>query len=921
MSLELQFKVSDGGSKQSIEGIGSAISTLQARTKLSSGELDRWQAVVKGSVDAGYSLSKSIDIANKTFERGGVPIKAFTAGIKEQISELKRAEDQAQRTEGQYSRLATLMGARASGIGLPLGAQGAIGGLGMAGAAVGVTAGAIGIMASWAKVQGDAARETLNLSEKTGLSIRETQLFSKAATLAGVNAGSLIAAVRTLSRGLAEGGEEGKKQREVLDQLGVKYEDTLHRILPVQQILEQVGKKLKEIGAGPQRDLFEATLFGRGGLELTRLITNLKEYETEVEKSNTLMSDAGAHALDTYAQKWDLLWQRIDAVKRGIAGPWVDVFLAMSGGGTPGITGYNIPYGQYSPLQKGPQPYSATTLAYPGMDVASGKYASDFNTARNNEAFEAFKGRRTGDKRDIQAELAEARKSLSALDKPFLGNTAAGDNERRGQKIKDAETKIRSLEAKEEALQKAKTLAGEVDRFGKTMSERDLLPIAKIFAERDDLIKKGAKAGPVTDFALTGATAHLGKEGIDIGSLVTHLGTKGAIGQIPFQLTDPEEKQARERSIKSFEFQSKNESEGYSLDDFNKRTIDAFNRKKKAEDQIRLINVGGDRSAAQLQSQHAQTIASASTFNQYDAITSAYKIRADLATKIRDIELESAKHGLTAQEKAVEDARIQREYKLEGIRAEIDAQQKLIELDHKRQQEFQQFSKGIFDAITSHDPTTAIRSWGITQGRALGATVFGNAAGSLIGKGGAGAGLFGNLGNIIPGQGDTPQSLTTVGKLLQNTPLGKVFGGKGSNPDLIANNGKLERVGVSLDTLDADLKSLNQTLVNPQAAGAPYIQGSGNNQFPGTIAGASAAFGGASFLGSVPGYVGATGSTTTLGASVFPGGVAPDTTSTTLNYPGLSSADGTAAAVQKGVTSAFSTASLLKDAAGVAGAL
>jgi hypothetical protein len=43
MSLELKFGVNDGGSKQSIAGIGGAISELAARTKLSSGELDRWQ--------------------------------------------------------------------------------------------------------------------------------------------------------------------------------------------------------------------------------------------------------------------------------------------------------------------------------------------------------------------------------------------------------------------------------------------------------------------------------------------------------------------------------------------------------------------------------------------------------------------------------------------------------------------------------------------------------------------------------------------------------------------------------------------------------------------------------------------------------------------------------------------------------------
>jgi hypothetical protein len=850
MSLELQFKVNDGGSKQSIAGIGSAISELAARTKLSSGELDRWQSVVKGGVEAGYSLSKSIDIANKTFERGGVPIKAFTAGIKEQISEMKRLENQAKATEGQLSRVGTIVGASAAGLPIPIALQGFVGGLGPAAAGA---AGGAAIVASIASVVKEAAKygqEMQNLSIKTGISIADTQLFARSAQVAGVNVSSLVTQVRTLSKAMAENTDEGRRQKQALKELGL--DETVAFQKP-EQALAMIYGKIANVRNSFDQERITTTLFGRGGLDALPMASQFGNISARVRGAGAIISDEDIKRAADFKQQLELLGIQWDAAKLKLGSKIVGLiniavegedhkgrsidqaipgWLAKAAGiatNNPLIGGAYEAYSRLGPISPMALPGKAPGISDPYAITAG-------DTARR---IQGILGSGEGDsarEKALRRSLKEAESDQStAVDKQDEAAVQAAHNRVLG--LTNEIAALKAVEQEEKKLFDIRQTA-DLKRFG---------PVGEIEAKRrdalrpiDEQLRKSGVAG-----SPEGARLRAARGGID-----------QAYGK---ELAEAAFKQSEEYKIASAKFnqydltrQSPGIAEGQKL------TIESIKEDLKkslrgfhADDEIRRIGIGTQREGIQRQFSSAQTIAGNSTFNQYDAIASSTNLRIQLAGKLRDIELDSAKQIEDDDERRIANAHALADYKRDVGEAELERQQKLIELDHKRQQEFQDFSKGIFGAITSHDPTTAIRSFFIGKGRDLGSTIFGNAAGSLIGKGGAGAGIFGGLGNLIPGQRDSSGNLTTVGKLFQNTPLEKILGGgKGGNPDLIANNGKLERVGISLDTLDTDIKQFIQTLVNPGANGAPYVDSSANSsiQVPSIFSDASKAFGGASFL-------------------------------------------------------------------------
>jgi len=67
------------------------------------------------------------------------------------------------------------------------------------------------------KGQAEAAHQMELLSQRTGLSIKESQQWSAAAKVEGVDVNSLTMMIRALSQSLSENSDEGKKGKRALD--------------------------------------------------------------------------------------------------------------------------------------------------------------------------------------------------------------------------------------------------------------------------------------------------------------------------------------------------------------------------------------------------------------------------------------------------------------------------------------------------------------------------------------------------------------------------------------------------------------------------------------------------------------------------------------------------------------------------------
>lgn len=777
MSLELTFKVRTDGERQ-LAGIGQAIDSLAARTKLSSTELQSWETVVKSSIETGYSLSKSIDIANKTFGSGGVAIKAFTTEIKGHIAEMNRAAS----TIGTHT------------IPQMAAASAAIRGL------------------------------------EGSMSIRAAERFLS--TFQGI--GPVLQAAFPVFGALAFVEIIGRMTEKV-GELYNAWNPVVHAQKESLEILKQSIPELEKLTR-----------------ETARLTEQSRRREFGTAYALRLESDTSSHDAASDQRTIDRLRAQI-ATER-----------AKIDSGT--VAGRSTAQG------------SLSGRGYVKIDAQAAQEKLIGLEAKLENAIQLQKVDQ------LKSEDAKAELAKDSL-----------------QKERERQNKIETIgRATEQIRERSLALADKAELaplgpIGTLMAQRRATErrYARELSDVDDQIRLNRLGGPDT------VRVPQSVYGSQRAAILE--ARKRDLESIAQESVAATFKQAEEYGIASERFRlydQTTQSPGISqfqkvLSGRRRLGLTDTSRELQADDEIRRVARGGQREGIQLDFQRAQNIASNSTFNPFDAVTLAYRNRLALADKLKAVELSSANDARTAEEKRVEIARALVERKLEGIRAETDAEQKLLEMEHQREQSYRQFAAGIFGAITSHDPTTALRSFGIGQGRELGSKIFTNLASLTYPTFKAGG-----LDSLIPGQRDGNGNLTTIGKIFSNTPLG------GKDTALITNSNKLETVNTTLSTLDQDLNRLTQVITDPQAAGAPSIStGSSGFQIPGIVG--SALLGGGA---AASGYAG-----------LFGAQKGADST-TTLNYPGMPKFDDNTARASLSASVANGVKSALTISGGIYGA-
>src|SRR5262249_41365664 len=99
----------------------------------------------------------------------------------------------------------------------------------------------VAISAAATRSLADYGIQTQAIALKTGLTTKEVGQFSFAARSAGSDIDVFQTAMRKLSVGLTEGGEEGKKAADALRELGVSSRNVDGSIRPMGEIFEQIG--------------------------------------------------------------------------------------------------------------------------------------------------------------------------------------------------------------------------------------------------------------------------------------------------------------------------------------------------------------------------------------------------------------------------------------------------------------------------------------------------------------------------------------------------------------------------------------------------------------------------------------------------------------------------------------------------------
>lgn len=191
---------------------------------------------------------------------------------------------------------------------------------------------AAGTAATALAISGGALAERLsNISQRTGISIKDLQVLEAVARTSELSLEDIVTGFRKFSQALTGGGGgeaggfegAGKKSAEVLQILGVTSKDSFTAI-------EQVADAFQKLPDGPTKSAAAIELFGRSGLQLIPILNKgkdgIEEYRAIVEQLGPTITQKAVASQDEWQKSTERLRQSFDNLKVS-AIPILDKFL------------------------------------------------------------------------------------------------------------------------------------------------------------------------------------------------------------------------------------------------------------------------------------------------------------------------------------------------------------------------------------------------------------------------------------------------------------------------------------------------------------------------------------------------------------------------------------------------------------------
>lgn len=219
-------------------------------------------AFQSGMSKAGYTARQTAKDIQGAFGRVGESIQ----GALSQFGPMGQAiSNVGSQIEGMFASF----GKGGSAMGIAIGAIGAIG-------AAGITA-AAGLSAM--AIEGAEVIERLSvISQKTGITIRDLQVFEAAGKTVGVSLEDMVTATRKFDQGLEGMGKGAGVARAVLKDLGVTSKDNTEALL-------QAADAFAKMADGPRKAADAVALFGRSGLDMIPLLNKGRAGILEMQKT------------------------------------------------------------------------------------------------------------------------------------------------------------------------------------------------------------------------------------------------------------------------------------------------------------------------------------------------------------------------------------------------------------------------------------------------------------------------------------------------------------------------------------------------------------------------------------------------------------------------------------------------------------
>ncbi|HZV06994.1 MAG TPA: hypothetical protein VE999_18070, partial [Gemmataceae bacterium] len=423
-----------------------------------------------------------------------------------------------------------------------------------------------------AKSLGEYGVQVRDVEVRTGLSAKEVGQFGFAARAAGQDVSVFERMMRGLTQAVMDNSAEGEKARGWLTKFGVDLADVRDGSASTAEVLEKIAEGLEHSGNEWERKKAALDLFKRAGIETLPVLMELNENLKIAREQGFGPNEADIARFIEYQRQVTILETKWEGLKRtfkeglvievnfaGNAAKWL--WDHLPGGGVDlddkkweremqlaeDIRRANAARGKWGPypltgvqdlMRKRMQalekldPFAAFGPGEGQRDYRSpevrqklelaaeyqrqidqyqqglAKAAENERNARRAAANEAVRRYEAERSKDPEYRLKQAEQELAKLAKPQVGVSSQEDVE----KYRAAEQRVEQLKALIEHTQKLREEETRLEAFEKQMYQKDMDPVARIFAERDELVKAGADWNRATAAAISGADVVLKKQ-------------------------------------------------------------------------------------------------------------------------------------------------------------------------------------------------------------------------------------------------------------------------------------------------------------------------------------------------------------------------------------------------------------------------
>ncbi|HZV89567.1 MAG TPA: hypothetical protein VFF95_18610 [Candidatus Binatus sp.] len=252
-----------------------------------------------GMDKATYAGKKATKEIHQSFDEMGSKISGSLSGVFAQLGQFGNVVNDLSRSVGESF---DGIGKSGNGIATAVTALGALGAAGVAAAA-----GFIELGKSGAEVV-----EKLDLvSQKTGISIRDLQIFQAAGATVGVSLDDMVIGMKKFGQALTGFGK-GAAAQSVLRELGVTSKDSKEALLETADAFEKMED-------GPRKASDAVALFGKSGMQLIPLLNKgregIGEWEAALDKLGPVIGKEAVKANQDYKKSIEELSLSWDKVK------------------------------------------------------------------------------------------------------------------------------------------------------------------------------------------------------------------------------------------------------------------------------------------------------------------------------------------------------------------------------------------------------------------------------------------------------------------------------------------------------------------------------------------------------------------------------------------------------------------------------